>query len=84
MKINEFLDNSNLLSAIKSTFYYYDDRWNFPKGNDIGFEIIENKVNRKLDTKTKKKILKVEKYFNDNEISYEDIDTIFYKIWQNI
>jgi hypothetical protein len=81
MRINEFLDNSDFLLAVRSTFYYYDGKWNFPHGDDIGFNIIENTTNKKLDDKTKNKIIKIEKYLNNNDISYEDIDTIFSKIW---
>jgi len=84
MIINEFVDNSDFLMAVRSAFYYYDDRWNFPYGDDIGFHIIESVTNKKLDDKIKDKIMKVETYLNDNHISYENIDTLFNKIWIEI
>jgi hypothetical protein len=59
--------------AVRSAFYYYDDRWNFPYGDDIGFHIIESVTNKKLDNKIKDKIMKVETYLNDNHISYENM-----------
>ena len=37
----------------KSKFYYYDDRWNFPLGDNIGFYMIERDTNRVLDDKIK-------------------------------
>jgi hypothetical protein len=73
MIINEFVDNSDFLMAVRSAFYYYDDRWNFPYGDDIGFHIIESVTNKKLDNKIKDKIMKVETYLNDNHISYENM-----------
>jgi hypothetical protein len=81
MMITEFVDNSNFLSTVKSAFYYYDDKWNFPYGDDIGFYIIENKINQKLDDKIKQKITKMESYLNDNNINYEDGSRFFHKIW---
>jgi hypothetical protein len=85
MIVNEFVDNSDFLMAVRSAFYYYDDRWNFPYGDDdIGFHIIESTTNKKLDDKIKDKIMKMETYLNDNHIIYEDIDTLFNKIWIEI
>lgn len=81
MIINEFVDNSDFLLAVRSAFYYYDDRWNFPHGDDIGFYIIEKNTNKKLDVKIKDKIMKMEAYLNDNHISYDNIDGLFSKIW---
>jgi len=85
MKLNEFINNTeDIKSIIKSTFYYYDNKWNFPYGDDIGYSIIEHKSNMKLDTYTKEKISKIDKYLNDNNIKYEDIDVIFNDIWGKI
>lgn len=84
MKLNEFIDNTSIISIIKSTFYYYDDKWNFPYGDDIGFSIIENESDIEIDTFTKEKIYKIEKYLNDNNVKYEDIDLVFNKIWMEI
>ena len=85
MKLNEFVDNGDFLSVVKSKFYYYDDRWNFPLGDNIGFYMIERDTNRVLDDKIKEKILKMEHYLNDNNISYVDFDdNIFDEIWKII
>lgn len=81
MRVNEFIDNSDFLMAVKSAFYYYDNKWNFPYGDDIGFNIIENNINKKLDDKIKDKIYKMETYLNNNQVGYEDIDILFNKIW---
>jgi hypothetical protein len=84
MKLNEFIDNTDIVSIIMSTFYYYDNKWNFPYGDDIGYSIIEHKSNMKLDSIIKEKIPKMEKYLNDNNIKYEDIDVIFNDIWKKV
>ena len=81
MKLNEFLDNSDFLSLVRSKFYFYDNKWNFPVGDEIGFYMIERDSNRKLDDLTKEKILKMEDYLNNNNISYDDIDNVFKEIW---
>ena len=84
MIINEFVDNSEFLLVVRSAFYYYDGRWNFPYGDDIGFYMIEENTNKKLDDKIKDKILKMETYLNDNHISYDKIDVLFNEIWTKI
>ena len=43
--------------------------------------MIERDSNRKLDDLTKEKILKMEDYLNNNNISYDDIDNVFKEIW---
>ena len=46
------------------------------------FELyLESVNNRKLDDLTKEKILKMEDYLNNNNISYGDIDNVFKEIW---
>ena len=86
MKLNEFLDNNNndFLSVVKSKFYFYDNKWNFPIGDNIGFYMIERESGRVLNGDIKKKILKVEDYLNKNKISYEDVNNNFNEIWKKI
>jgi hypothetical protein len=76
----ESVNNSDFLSLVRSKFYFYDNKWNFPVGDDIGFYMIERDSNRKLDDLTKEKILKMEDYLNNNNISYDDIDNVFKEI----
>jgi hypothetical protein len=85
MKINEFINNTDFTSIIKSKFYYYDDRWNFPFGNDVGYLMIEEETSKKLDSITKDKIIKIEKHLNDINLKYEDFsDDFFNEIWKSL
>ncbi|MFW6226367.1 MAG: hypothetical protein ACOC3V_05370 [bacterium] len=66
---------------MKEPFMYYEDRWNFPIANDMGFEIIEDELDIELDDNTKNKILYIYDYLIKNNISYEKFDDIFDKLY---
>ena len=68
--------------TIKSLFLYYEDRWNFPICNGMGFEIIEDELDITLDDNIKNKISYIYDYLVKSDISYEEFDTIFDNLYQ--
>lgn len=84
MKINEYRNNVNLIVAIKPSFYYYDDRWNFPYGENIGYMLIEYKLGQPVDNETKRLIPIFEKYLNDNNIPEDVSLNEFEEIWNKV